>query len=641
MSVFRNLLMKVSGWLGKPTDWSDIRKDCPANSIALYAGHTADYSQYDNLGFTATCVGGYNVFIDGVQYGSTYASGATCSITWSTSGITTGDDITTPSAMKAHKIWIQPATEGNDITRFQFKRVSGSVQEEQGCLWCHFNLNTSINLQRFSAEQNTVWQKLCEAITAKNNTIKFLQYGTGWLLRGMPNIKYIPVLDCNNTDAYFNYMASNLTNLTSITVKNANVVDADDAFSESINIESIKFVNVDTSSCSSLSEMFRQCRSLNKLPDLNLSSATIAFNFLTEAVALEDTILDVSSATALERIGCYGKSNYFMSGFKGLRVSNEAPFNNATAPQIDVSYTGMNRAALVQLFNDLPTVSDGQIINITGCTGSENLTDEDISIAENKGWTVAGGPAFQVYSTYNASVGDTIKLNDGMATSDYTWSAYPSDTATVGDYTQTATITAVNDDTIECQKPTQDNKNATIITDEDADIEIIDNTTAQTVTITTDQTAEIETSANVTTDNNDVVLTDGSYHLFNITVPQTMTAYIESNGSSLTPSDMPISLKNNAGIGLLLKNGNNVYYRNTWIINRDYDLHYQQINFSYPSGATVTCKVNNVAQSNLTPYVYAGDIVSWTCDNAGTITTGSYTVKYSSLDGNIQTITIS
>lgn len=377
----------TSDWKNKPADWSDIRKDCPANSIALYAGVKSDYSQYDNLGFTATCTGGYNVFIDGVQYGSTYASGATCTITWSTSGITTGDDITTPSAMKAHKIWIQPATEGNNITRFQFKRVSGSVQEEQGCLWCHFNLNTSINLQRFSAEQNTVWQKLCEAITAKNNTIKFLQYGTGWLLRGMPNIKYIPVLDCNNTDAYFNYMASNLTNLTSITVKNANVVSADDAFSESISIENIKFVNVDTSSCSSLPEMFRNNRSLRQLPDLNLSSATVAFSFLTNATALENTILDVSFATGLQKISCYGTSTYFMTGFKGLRVSNQAPFSG-TAPQINVSYTGMDRQALVTLFNDLPTVSDGQIINVTGCTGANNLTADDKTIATAKGWTI-------------------------------------------------------------------------------------------------------------------------------------------------------------------------------------------------------------------------------------------------------------
>lgn len=377
-------IKQKSSTFEKPGSWPDIRKNTQNGHIYLLAD-----TRYP-IGFAATATGGYSVNIDG-EHHADYNSQAQFSMAdWSEYTDTEGYTIDYPTnATKAHIIDIYPQTDNNDITRFQFKRVSGSVQEEQGCLWCHFNLNTSINLQRFSAEQNTVWQKLCEAITAKNNTIKFLQYGTGWLLRGMPNIKYIPVLDCNNTDAYFNYMASNLTNLTSITVKNANVVDADDAFSESINIESIKFVNVDTSSCSSLSEMFRQCRSLNKLPDLNLSSATIAFNFLTEAVALQDTILNISSATALERIGCYGKSNYFMSGFKGLRVSNEAPFNNATAPQIDVSYTGMDRAALVQLFNDLPTVNAGQIIDITGTTGREDLTNDDKAIATDKGWTIA------------------------------------------------------------------------------------------------------------------------------------------------------------------------------------------------------------------------------------------------------------
>lgn len=162
-----------------------------------------------------------------------------------------------------------------------------------------------------------------------------------------------------------------------------------------------------------------------------------------------------------------------------------------------------------------------------------------------------------------------------------------------------------------------------------------DNFTRETVPAT------IETSANITTSNNDTVITDGSYHLFNLTVPTDMTSIIESSGISYQPANMPLLLKSNTGVGLLIKDGNNAYYRNTWVITRDYDLHYQQINFSYPSGATVACKVNNVAQNNLTPYVYAGDIVSWTCDNAGTVTTGSYTVKYSSKDGNIQIITIS
>lgn len=182
---------------------------------------------------------------------------------------------------------------------------------------------------------------------------------------------------------------------------------------------------------------------------------------------------------------------------------------------------------------------------------------------------------------------------------------------------------------------------SSIVKDITSDMEIIDNTTIQTVTITSDQTADIETSTSVTTDNNGVVITDGSRHNFNITVPSSFVSIMQSGGQQYNVTYCPYTLKTNTGVGLLLKNGNNVYYRNSWVITRDYDLHYQQINFSYPSGATVTCKVNNVLQSNLTLYCYAGDTVTWSCDNAGTVTTGSYTVKYSSKDGNVQTITIS
>ena len=157
-------------------------------------------------------------------------------------------------------------------------------------------------------------------------------------------------------------------------------------------------------------------------------------------------------------------------------------------------------------------------------------------------------------------------------------------------------------------------------------------------TVSVDTT--IQTSANVTTSNNDIAITDGSYHLFNLTVPTSMTPVIESSGISYQTNEMPLLLKSNTGVGFLLKNDNNAYYRNSWVMNKSYDLHYQQINFSYPSGATVTCKVNNVT-TDLTPYCYPGDVITWSCDNAGVVTTGTYTVKYNSVDGNIQTITIS
>ena len=172
-----------------------------------------------------------------------------------------------------------------------------------------------------------------------------------------------------------------------------------------------------------------------------------------------------------------------------------------------------------------------------------------------------------------------------------------------------------------------------------ATIETVDNTTINSVSIILDQTATIETSANITTSNNNNVITDGSYHLFNLTVPTSMTAVIESNGISYQTNEMPLLLKNGVGVGLLLKNGNNVYYRNTWIINRDYDLHFQEIRFATNvQDPTITLKINNVLTS-APYYTYAGDKIEYIiskegyCDYTGTLIT-----SYTSKDGKITTI---
>lgn len=311
-----------------PSDWkTDIRTDCPENSIALYAAHKSDFSQYDNLGFTVTCVGGYNVFIDGTQYGTTYASGATCSITWSTSGITTGDDITTPSALKAHKIWIEPATEGAEITAFHCSRVAASGQKEQGILWEHFNITNAINISTLNAVGNYGSQDykntLLIACTAKNNLLKVSGdlYCSFFLCE---ELEYLPIIDGNNTKVdlgYFGFAGCN-------TIKK-------------IDIRNLTFEEG--------SYAFFNCTSLEKLPKgINYVSAHYMSNYLTNANSLKNAILDVSSATGLKAIGCFNIAN-----LKGLRVSNQAAFDN-WSPQIDIRNTGMDRNALVQLFNDLP-----------------------------------------------------------------------------------------------------------------------------------------------------------------------------------------------------------------------------------------------------------------------------------------------
>ena len=354
MSMFRNLLMQQRGWSGKPSDWADIRKDCPANSIALYAGHTADYSQYDNLGFTATCTGGYNVFIDGTQYGTTYASDAQCSITWSTSGITTGDSITTPSALKAHIIDIYPQNANENIIKFKCSRVAASGTEEQGVLWAHFNLTNAIGLDSLFFDDNYK-NTLLTAVTAKDNRLNITSqwsWASGLYLAfcGCSLLEYLPTLNTRQeTNVSYWKTFNNCKKLITVRLTQGRCSASSYEMFSSSGIKKIKgnFTVIPTEN------MFHNCQYLEELPNIDATNSTNCSNFLTNATSLKDTVLDMRAGTGLQAIGCYGNASHFMSGFKGLRVSNEAPFTG-TAPQINVSYTGMDRQALVTLFNDLP-----------------------------------------------------------------------------------------------------------------------------------------------------------------------------------------------------------------------------------------------------------------------------------------------
>lgn len=63
-----------------------------------------------------------------------------------------------------------------------------------------------------------------------------------------------------------------------------------------------------------------------------------------------------------------------------------------TSPQINVSYTNMSTAQIVQLFNDMAAqgIVVSKTINITLATGAAALTAADRLIVTSKGWTITG-----------------------------------------------------------------------------------------------------------------------------------------------------------------------------------------------------------------------------------------------------------
>lgn len=250
--------------------------------------------------------------------------------------------------------------------------------KEQGILQAVLNLDNTISLENGFAKQNSVKNPLLKSVDSKGNTIS------------SNNINY-----CN----YYNESLQHFPKVKDITSR------AIYPFYGS----SLKYVNLDTSqgdyvqsleNCLLLEKIdlkndvlsgpyqLTGSWSLKQLPKLNLLSSINSSlqNFLTSASSLYPTDLDLSNNTTLKKLGIYGGSSHRIDGLKSLKVSTEAPFDNATAPQINVSYTGLDKTALINLFNSLPTVSNGQTISIIGCIGTSSLTNDDKAIATNKGW---------------------------------------------------------------------------------------------------------------------------------------------------------------------------------------------------------------------------------------------------------------
>lgn len=361
----------------KPDSWPDIRKNTQNGHIYLLAD-----MRYP-LGFTATVTGGYSVNIDGEHYAD-YNSQAQFSMSdWSEYTDTEGYTIDYPTnAVKAHIIDIYPQTTGNNITAFKCSRVAASGTEEQGVLWAHFNLDNAINLGSAFGFYGNYKQTLMEALTAKNNIINCT--GAESLFFGSSSLAYSPILDFQNAEISLYGLIWNSA-VKTLKIKNVKPTSLQ-YFANNSGIEKLKFVNCDFSKTTTFSAAFNNATNIKILPDFNFSTPCLGGGeaFVNNCSALtNDVILDLSNCTALNKFIATSTSK-----FKGLRVSTSVPFSGA-APQINVSNTGMDRTAIVQLFNDLPTVTGGQIINITGCSGTADLTDEDKAIATYKGWTIA------------------------------------------------------------------------------------------------------------------------------------------------------------------------------------------------------------------------------------------------------------
>ncbi len=366
----------------KPSSWPELRKITPQKGISFLLS-----DKYPYAAFSATCVGGYEVLIDGTIYG-TFGSSEKCTVTLDDIE-QNGSFVTYPEPLKVHIVIIKPTISQNNISAFRMLSYSDNIKEEEGLLWVDFNLESVISLENCFYIYQKLYCPDLEVITSRNNILKVSNMANAF--NSASKLSYLPILKGENFSSEgFNYCFTN--DNANIFLKRIRLQDI------SINGSMRGFVKgctnlelIETSNCnlnpSYLGEAYRYCRNLKFLPSMQYSNLISAPNFLIENYNLSETEIDLSSAHSLQKVDICGSGENQTVKLKRLKVSSSAPFDG-NSPQIDISFTELDKNALKELFESLPLVSAGQKIDIAGTVGSSELTQEDIAIAVNKGWEV-------------------------------------------------------------------------------------------------------------------------------------------------------------------------------------------------------------------------------------------------------------
>lgn len=188
--------------------------------------------------------------------------------------------------------------------------------------------------------------------------------------------------------------APNITNVV-LPTTTGNITTYLSAFSNAISLQSVSFPTTQSTALTTMNGMFQNAYSLTGLTNTQYigNPSTAAGN-----ITYVDGTNAFVSAYLLPTIDLYCKFSKFAANgistlntaLTSLRLRNNGAGQYAgTSPQIDISYTSLGQAALVQVFNDLPTIVS-KTINITGASGAAALTAPERAIATGKGWTITG-----------------------------------------------------------------------------------------------------------------------------------------------------------------------------------------------------------------------------------------------------------
>jgi len=176
-----------------------------------------------------------------------------------------------------------------------------------------------------------------------------------------------------------------------------NITSFANCFQEAGNITTVVLPTTQLTALTSIGGMFSSCPYITTITNVD----KLGNPSTTATTYINATTFTTAQYTALPSIDFYCKFSKLDLGGGAGAITTRSQLNSlrlrnngsgqygGTSPQINISYTKLSQAALVQVFNDLPTIT-AKTINITGATGAAALTAGERAIATGKGWTITG-----------------------------------------------------------------------------------------------------------------------------------------------------------------------------------------------------------------------------------------------------------
>ena len=435
----------------KPDDWIDIRSGALPNSIYFLVAHsvptessgTYSVSTYPffQMQVYTNDSSSYDIYIDGIKFG-TFSSGTNTVLDWgvlyTNKTIISGFDIAYPSTMVSHVIRVTPSVSDAVINRIF---CTSSLSSNLGVLWSHLSIKNKIRLDNFMSRGVSTVKRAdsLEAVTASDNKI-FLSGSSYATFAHCGSLKKIPVFDASSVASDgLNGMFYNCTSLKKIVIDNlAKNVSCNNFVSKCYNLKNIELTGDFSPFHLKNQPSFGNCLDLQKLPPLDFSSY-IGSSIGNRIKNIEPTILDMNSAANLRSHSFGAKQNDRLDCIKGLTVSPEAPFDQTTSPQLNVSYTGLSRAALVNLFKSMPynvgytavgspTITDGVASGFS--TDDYIQSSFTFDFANNTNWEmVICTPSYSNSGRIGGfgSGNGTLSFNNSSSYFTVSWSGHTSD----------------------------------------------------------------------------------------------------------------------------------------------------------------------------------------------------------------------